>query len=130
MDYYAGIDVGGTKIYSVIIDTAGRRLSRAKVKTGHDHDFDSVMKRIRECYDKALEKAELEDSDIKALGAAVPSAVNLESGTIIHAPNLGWKNIKAPEIFYKMFGKPVFLDNDVNLGTFGEIGRASCRERV
>ncbi|MBD3306613.1 ROK family protein [candidate division KSB3 bacterium] len=120
MEYYAGIDVGGTKIYAVVINPDGEILGRAKLKTGKDRDFEPVFERILACYQTASENAKITAADIGAIGLAVPSSIDRERGTILHAPNLGWENLDAIDTIKTQFGKPVFLDNDVNMGVFGE----------
>lgn len=120
MEYYAGIDVGGTKIYGVIIDKKGTILSRAKVKTGGKGSFEKIFEKIKECINKACTKAEITPEELNTMGMAVPSPVDIEKGLLLHAPNLGWQNIEIARILYNEYKKPVFIDNDVNMGVFGE----------
>lgn len=120
MEYYAGIDVGGTKIYAVVINNEGEILGRAKLKTGGDRTFEVVFKRILECYNMACQNSQIEEKQIAAVGLAVPSSVDRLRRVIKHAPNLSWENIKFSEPLKNGFGKPVFVDNDVNMGVFGE----------
>lgn len=120
MQYYAGIDVGGTKVYSVIIDEKGKIHARAKLKVGGDKDFDSVFKKIIKCYKKALDSTEIDDSEVKAVGVAVPSAVDVKKGVVKYATNLGWGDVRIDEMLRDSFKKDVFVDNDVNMGVFGE----------
>jgi glucokinase len=68
----------------------------------------------------ACQKASLEPSDIQAVGVTVPSSVDYERKTIIHAPNLGWISLPFEPLLKEAFHKPAFIDNDVVMGTFGE----------
>lgn len=120
MKYYAGIDLGGTKIYSIVIDQNGNILSRSKIKTQANDNFENVLNRIVSCYKDAIKKSGLNEKDIESVGMAVPSAVNIEKGVLIHAPNLKLHNIKLADLMYKKIKKPIFLDNDANMGIFGE----------
>ncbi len=120
MNYYAGIDLGGTKIYGIIINESGEILARDKIKVGENKEIESVIELIEKCYKNALDKSGLKESDIKTIGIAVPSAVNVESGILLNAPNLGWKDVKIGLMLKERLGKPVYTDNDVNMGTFGE----------
>ncbi len=125
MKYYGGIDVGGTKIYSIVIDQEGNILSRQKVKTEADDKFENVLNRIIYCYEAAVKKSGVDNKNIEAIGMAVPSAVNIDKGILIYAPNLNLKNIKLTEIIYDRLKKPFFLDNDANMGIFGEYCRGA-----
>ena len=128
MNYYAGIDLGGTKTYCVIVDEKGNILAREKKKIGTDRNIDSVLDIVTECYKAAVLRANLTENDILAAGMAVPSAVNTDKQILLNAPNLGWKNIKIGEIMTEKLSKPVFVDNDVNLGTFGEYTFGKAKE--
>ena len=76
MEYYAGIDVGGTKIYAVIINENGDILGRAKVKTGHNTEFDKVLEKILTCYHTACSNSKVDDTQISTIGLAVPSSID------------------------------------------------------
>ncbi len=120
MGYYAGIDVGGTKVYAIVIDEEGHILSRAKVKIEGQTALESVFDKITRCYVAACEKAKISKQDIAALGLAVPSSIDMKHKIIKHAPNLGWLNVEISSILKERFDRPVFIDNDVNMGMFGE----------
>ena len=120
MEYYAGIDVGGTKIYSTIIEKKGTILSREKIKTGGKKDLDTILERIINCLKEAISKAGIQIADIKSIGIAVPSSVDVKKGLLLYSPNLGLKNIEIAKIFKQRIKKPLFIDNDGNMGVFGE----------
>ena len=122
MKYYAGIDLGGTKIYSLIIDENGNILGRNKIKTEGADSFENVIERIKECYYGVLKNSNINEDQIEAIGMAVPSSVNVDKGILIYAPNLGsgWRNIELSKIMFEKLRKPFFMDNDVNMGVFAE----------
>ncbi|MBN1409710.1 MAG: ROK family protein [Spirochaetales bacterium] len=120
MEYFAGIDLGGTKIYAIVINDKGKILSRAKIKTGAKKDVDTILKKIVDCYKEALAGAKIEEKDIQSVGMAVPSAMDVKQGILLHAPNLGWKKVPIAKLFKEKINKPVFIGNDVNIGTYGE----------
>ncbi|MBN2545833.1 MAG: ROK family protein [Spirochaetes bacterium] len=118
--YYCGIDLGGTKVYSIIIDHYGNIIGSHKVKTKYKSDFNKIFKRIILCYNELIEKLNITEKEIKAIGLGVPSSVKIKTGVLIHAPNLDIKNINIAEKLIKQFNKPVYVDNDGNLGLYGE----------
>lgn len=128
MTYYAGIDLGGTKTYCVVIDEKGNILAREKMKISTDKNMDHILDIVVECYKAAVSRSNITEDDVSAVGMAVPSAVNTEKQILLNAPNLGWKNIKIGEIMADKLKKPVFVDNDVNLGTFGEYTFGKAKE--
>ena len=120
MGYFAGIDVGGTKIYAVVINDAGTILGRAKIKVGQDTCFDTILNLMRDCYHIAVNNARLTEEQIDAVGASAPASVDRRRCVILHAPNLAWENVKFSDSMKEAFQKPFFLDNDVNMGAFAE----------
>ncbi|HOV14165.1 MAG TPA: ROK family protein, partial [Spirochaetota bacterium] len=120
MKYYCGIDLGGTKIYTVVMTEKGEIIGREKLKTNGEVGLEGVVARIVECYKKVVSSCGLKEKDISAVGMAVPSAVDVNVGMLLHAPNLGWKNLALSKIMFDNIRKPFFIDNDVNMGVFGE----------
>ncbi len=120
MRYYCGIDLGGTKIYSILCDSSGKIIARKKIKTQASSGFDAVFENIVTCYAELLKKSEIVDDEVEKIGLAVPSAVNTATGMLLDACNLGWKNVPLARMLSERLKKSVFMDNDVNMGVFGE----------
>ena len=119
-DYVVGVDMGGTKILAAVIDSHGQIVSRLKVMTKAERGADDVIDRIASCISKSIEQAKLLQSQIRAIGVGAPGVVDPVSGKVIFAPNLGWSNIALKGALENLLEIPVFVDNDVNLGTLGE----------
>jgi glucokinase len=119
-DYVVGVDMGGTKILAAVIDSNGQIVSRLKVMTKAERGADDVIDRIASCISKSIEQAKLQQSRIRAIGVGAPGVVDPVSGKVIFAPNLGWSNIALKGALENLLEIPVFVDNDVNLGTLGE----------
>jgi glucokinase len=115
-----GVDLGGTKILAAVVNKEGKLLSRAKKSTKADKDPDQVLDRICLVIREAVEEADLTINDIAAIGAGSPGPLDPETGIIIVAPNLGWKNVDLKGKLEGEFKLPTFIDNDVNVGTLGE----------
>lgn len=123
-DIFVGVDVGGTKILSCpLIFTGGgfKVIGEQKKKTKHRKGITEVIDRIVETVMGSLENAHLTVKDIRGIGLGLPGAVNSEEGVVLFAPNIEWKNVHLKEILEDELKVPCFMDNDVNMGTFGEI---------
>lgn len=120
-----GIDLGGTKILALVIDESGEVLARGKAKTKIDLGVEGIGQQMRKTAEKALGKAEATWDAVRDVGVAVPTSVDPETGDVLHAPALGWRNQPARAIFEHIFERPIFLENDVNAGTLAE-----CRAGV
>lgn len=115
-----GIDLGGTKIYSTVVDKKGKILSSAKKKTKAEQGFETTVKRIAACAQEAVKSAQMTWRDILAVGIGSPGPLDLKKGTIIETPNLKWKNAPLKAELEKLLKKPVEIDNDGNVGLLGE----------
>ena len=115
-----GIDLGGTKILAGVIDAKGKVLSRFKKKTKPEKSFKEIISRIADCAKGAAEVAGVPLSSIAGIGIGAPGALNPLTGVIALAPNLHWKNVPLKALLEKQLHRPVFLNNDANIGTLGE----------
>ena len=111
-----GIDLGGTKVKTALVDSKGKILSAHKYPTNPEKGADGVIEDILKCIDGCLgdniQKAE-------ALGIGIAAQVDL-NGNVIDAPNLRWRNVPLKRILEKKLGMPVFVLNDVSAATWGE----------
>ncbi len=115
-----GVDMGGTKILSAVIDAEGNILGTAKLSTKAAEGASAVMDRIAESIRKAIDKSGVNETSIEAIGIGAPGPLDPATGVVIFAPNLGWRDVPLKAELEARTGVPTFVDNDVNVGTFGE----------
>ncbi len=115
-----GVDMGGTKILSAVIDAKGNILGTAKVPTKADEAPSVVIDRIADAIQKAIGKSGVNEASIEAIGIGAPGPLDPATGVVIFAPNLGWRDIRLKDELETRVGIPTFVDNDVNVGTLGE----------
>ena len=115
-----GVDMGGTKILSAVVNASGNILATAKIPTQAKDDTSIVIDRISDCIKEAFKKSEVSENTIRAIGIGAPGPLDPETGVVIFAPNLGWKDVPLKKELEVRIGIPTFVDNDVNVGTLGE----------
>ena len=115
-----GVDMGGTKILSAVIDADGNILGTAKVPTKADKGASEVIDRIANSIRKAIDKSGVASESIQAVGIGAPGPLDPATGVVIFAPNLGWRDVPLKAELEARVGFPTFVDNDVNVGTLGE----------
>ncbi len=119
--YVIGMDLGGTKILAAVVNKRGRIQGEAKTKTRPDEGPEAILKRMAAVARQAARNAQVDWSAIQGMGVGAPGPLNPETGIVHHAPNLpGWDEVPLAPRLSKLLGIPVFLENDVNLGTLGE----------
>lgn len=117
---WVGFDLGGTKMMAVVFDANFKVLGKKRRKT-RDKNKDGVhLERLSETIEMALQDAEVKASQIAGIGAGCPGPLNLDTGTILLAPNLGWKNVELRKYLSDTFNVPAEICNDVDAGVFGE----------
>ncbi|MEM9419441.1 MAG: ROK family protein [Planctomycetota bacterium] len=114
-----GIDLGGTNIQCGVVHN-GKVKERDDTKTKAADGSDEVIRRLVKLCDKVLEEASLSRQDLGAIGIGAPGAINIKKGEVMKAVNLGWTDFPLRDILSKEMGVPVVVDNDVNVGAWGE----------
>ena len=118
-----GIDLGGTKIQAVVVDSRSKVLGEARHPTPQKGGPPAVVKAMADAVAEAAEMAGLDSQDLTAVGVGSPGAVDSESGTVGDARNIPeW-----PEEPYPMaaalgerVGAAVRLGNDVSVAVDAE----------
>ncbi len=117
-DHVVGIDIGGTKIMATVFDHQYKPVGSCRKKAKNAKKDESAEDRIIRIVQTALEEAG--GPSIRGIGVGSPGPLDPETGVIIDTPNLGWKNFPLADVLSKHFKTSVVVDNDVNVGTYGE----------
>ncbi|MCE5229895.1 ROK family protein [bacterium] len=126
-NYTIGIDVGGTKILAAILDQDQNIVGRAKKKTRVEEGVEAVLVRIVDTVNEALAASKVALDQVRTVGICVPGPAEPDTGVIIEAPNLGWRNLNIIEFLVKTIGRPAYLSNDVTAGTWAEFSMGAGR---
>ncbi len=124
--HVAGLDIGGTKMMAVIFNHKFKAVGRCRKRSQSRKRTESAADRIYRIIDEAL--AEAGNPQMAGIGVASPGPLNPETGVVIDTPNLGWKDFPLAGILEERYGIPVTVDNDVNVGTYGEWRFGSVRD--
>lgn len=112
-----GVDIGGTKIEGVVVDSAGAVLHQLRLPTGHGPD--EVVESAVAVVDGLAAAAGCETSDFGSIGVGIPGTVDSASGLVSHALNLGVERLELGTVLSQRFGMPVRIENDVNAAALG-----------
>jgi len=118
--YWAGYDLGGTKMLAAIYRDGFKELSREKKRThpreGNERILDRILRTLRE----ALDAAGVSPRQLAGIGMGCAAPLDLERGVVTDAPNLAWRNVPLRNAVARRFKCPVTLANDVDAGLYGE----------
>ena len=126
MKHSIGIDLGGTDIKAGLVSATGELSCQVVLPTHVDAGPKAVASRIAKAIWEVLAKAEEQrTTDIIGIGLGAPGLIIAETGVVHFSPNFpGWTDIPLVDDVKKALGiqsLPVFMDNDVNAMTLGEL---------
>jgi glucokinase len=116
--YIVGVDLGGTKINTALVNLEGSIVKEVTVKTEADKGEDVVMEKLLKTIDEVLEGINLDE--VKSIGIGSPGPLDIEKGLIVYTPNLPFKNFNIVEPVKKKYELDTYLDNDANVATLSE----------
>ena len=116
--YVVGVDLGGTKIYTALVDLEGNIIKEKTVETLAHEGEQAVMGRIVDTINYVIDGT---DKDlIKSIGIGSPGPLDVKNGIIIENSNLPFKNFAIVKTIKETYDLPTYLDNDANVATLGE----------
>lgn len=116
-----GVDLGGTKINTGIVDENGKVLKSVKAPTLAKEGPYPVIDRIKKSIYDVLEEANMKLGDVGGIGIISPGPIDSDKGLVINPSNLpGWDHIPLVNLLKEEFNLPVMLDNDANAAALAE----------
>jgi glucokinase len=117
-----GIDLGGTKIQAVVVDSRSKVLGDARHPTPGEGGAPAVVEAMAGALAEAARAAGMETAELSAVGVGSPGAVDAEAGVVSGARNLpGWEgSYPLAEALSELVRCPVSIGNDVQLAIEGE----------
>ncbi|MDO9334728.1 MAG: ROK family protein [Dehalococcoidales bacterium] len=117
-----GVDLGGSKILSAVVDAHGKILASDYRPTQAEEGINAVVNNILKSARAATEKSQIPLAQIAAIGLGAPGISNPETGIIYRSPNLpDWHHVPLRDIVANALKKKVFLINDANAAALGEM---------
>ena len=114
-----GFDLGGTKLFGAITDLEGNFLYEEEIQD-HKKTGEACFDMLVSMTHSLLDKAQQIGATIRGIGGQVPGRVRLESGLVLNAPAVQWKEFPLKDRLVQEFGFPVFVDNDLKQSALGE----------
>jgi len=120
-DLFIGIDLGGTKIITALVDKTGRIISRDYRQTEAAKGLDAVVARMIDAASEVMNGGGVVSAQISAVGVAAPGPIDAKSGVVTTPPNLpGWTDVPLRQLIQDGLGLPTALENDANAAALAE----------
>ena len=102
--YVIGVDLGGTKIYTALVDLEGNIVNEKIVETLASEGEEAVAGRIINTIDSVI--AGVDKNLIKAIGIGSPGPLDAKKGIIIETANLPFKNFEIVKVIRERYELP------------------------
>ena len=120
MIYTLGVDIGGTKIATALIDQDGKVYNRSVVAS-NPADKESMFEQVIKGIEMVLKESKVSLKEIKGMGVGVPGKVDSENGIAVYQNNLPWSNFPIGKRLREHFLiENIVIDNDVYMATLAE----------
>lgn len=120
-DYVLGVDVGGTKLATVLATRDGEILHKVRLPTEQERGPEFGVARLISMLHRNLEEKGVAPEAVMGIGVACGSPMDAERGIILGPPNLqSWNPVPIKEILEGEFGIYTRLENDANAGALAE----------
>ena len=125
MEYYVGIDLGGTNTKIGLVDKEGNMYFNISVKTDSIEGYEKTIARLSNILLEQIKEAQINIEDVHGIGIGVPGPVVGEK-TVKFWANFPWpREVDLASEFEKHLGRKVKVDNDVNVITLGEMWKGA-----
>ena len=115
-----GIDIGGTKTTVGLFDERAAKLTSMTMPTSAREGFQSLIERIGRGAEELRKAQEIPRDRIFWAGVACPGPLDLDKGTIVYIPTMGFRDAPLAASLQEVLGTPVSLESDTNAAVLGE----------
>lgn len=126
MNYWVGVDIGGTNILIGIIDEDYNIVAKKSIKTNPPRSAEEIADDILKTTEILCKTYDIPFSTIVGIGVACPGLV--KDGIIINAANLKLENVDFEKIISQKFNKICAVCNDANAAALGEYVKGAGNE--
>jgi predicted NBD/HSP70 family sugar kinase len=116
--YAIGIDLGVNYIRGVLTDLRGGIVVE-RTSSLRNTEVGVAIEQLCGCVEALIAESLSSPFGIVGIGVGVPGLVD-ESGAILFAPNLKWRDVPLQRLLAERFSLPVTIDNEANMGALGE----------
>jgi predicted NBD/HSP70 family sugar kinase len=118
-EFVLGIHVGVQHTTVVVADATGAEVDRRRVATPRLAP-EQALREIASVAREVVVNAGVPRRRLSAAGVCVPGLVDVDAGTCVHAPNLGWRDVPVVGLLGVALGVPVHVHNTVQAAAAAE----------
>ncbi len=127
--YRLGVDLGGTKIETLLLDPSGHSLGRERTATPRDPDGPTEYARIRDRVYMLINTAlgKVPHGHACTIGIGIPGTINAQTGRVQNANTTGLIGHPFQQDLETRLGRPLTMENDANCFTLAEARQGAAK---
>lgn len=119
--HVVGIDIGGTKLATVVADSTGHILSKVRKPTLSERGPEYALQLLFDMVGETINLAGMAQKSISAIGVSCGGPLDTKTGVVYSPPNLpGWDALPLKARLESEFEIPVTIENDANASALAE----------
>lgn len=118
--YIIGVEIGVDFISVVTANFAVEVVARRYESTLRLHTQQAILDRLFFLLKESVQQVTRRGKPLFGVGVGVPGLVDISTGTLLFAPNLGWSDLPLRQMLEDELGVPIYLANEANLAALGE----------
>lgn len=122
---YVGVDIGGTTIKIAIIDLEGNIVDKWEIPTNTSNGGVYITRELAASIKSKVAASNYTYEDLIGIGMGAPGFIEMETGFIYKAINIGWENFPLKDELEKETNLSVIVDNDANIAALGEMWKGA-----
>jgi glucokinase-like ROK family protein len=115
-----GAEINVDFISIIITNFAVEVVSRRHESTINLHSQRAILDRFLFLLDESVQQVRNSGHALFGIGIGVPGLVDVSAGTLLFAPNLGWRDVPLRDLVQQSITAPVFIMNEANQAALGE----------
>jgi predicted NBD/HSP70 family sugar kinase len=115
-----GVDLGGPQIIGTVTDLTGTVQHEIVTDRPAAGDPDGALQDLYHLIEALLDAPRAPGQRIRGIGVGAPGVTRGDTGTVMWAPSLGWRDLPLKDLLTERFKLPLFVENDMNLAVLGE----------
>ncbi len=119
--HVVGIDIGGTKLATVLADKDGNILQKVRKPTESEKGPQHAVQLLLNMVDEVLNLSGLSRENISGIGVSCGGPLDTKTGVVYSPPNLpGWDALPLKDMIESELHIPTVLENDANASALAE----------
>lgn len=119
--FIAGIDTGASHMRAILTNFGANSIAEKEIAIDIAKGPDFCIAQANELLGNLLAEKNMDFSMLSAIGIGVPGPIDSEAGMVIAPPIMpGWDRFPIRDTLEKLWGRPVSVNNDAELGALGE----------